>query len=183
MPFHLFLFMALFCQGDTKAAIDCSLIERCSGTKRKQKQTIKEGLLFPPHCRSECVCVPVASIVLWIDLWKLVCSPFGQIVKPSGYHRGTGPVWTQARIGGSTTLWPYFPKASRCRSFCNGFLENGMMVCVDGWCRRFHASWSTTHTWANLVLPCRTNMFESDVVYYWLMHGQENAYLNQSLTH
>ena len=47
------------------------------------------------------VCVCVASIVLWIDLWKLVCSPFGQIVKPSGYHRGTEPVWIQARDSGA----------------------------------------------------------------------------------
>ena len=134
MPFHLFLFMALFCQGDTKAAIDCSLIERCSGTKRKQKQTIKEGLLFPPHCRSECVCVPVASIVLWIDLWKLVCSPFGQIVKPSGYHRGTEPVWIQARDSGA--LQP-FDRISRKQvgvdPFCNGFLENETGWCVYEW--------------------------------------------------
>ena len=133
-----------------------------------------------------CVCVPVASIVLWIDLWKLVCSPFGQIVKPSGYHRGTEPVWIQARIGGSTTLWSYFPKASRCTSFCNGFLE----TCVGGVedsTYRLHMFmnmiYKHTHTWGgDLVLPCRTNMFGSDVVYYWLTHGQGNAYLNQSLT-
>lgn len=91
-----------------RAATDCSLIQRCSGTKRKKKIDDQKGFfaasptflivglyvsqLHPLSCE-------ILQRPIHIINQQLVCSPFGQTVKPSGYHRATEPVWIQGAIG------------------------------------------------------------------------------------
>lgn len=184
-----FLFMALFCQDDIKAVIDCSLIERCSGTKRKQKQTIKRGLLFPPHCRSELMCVCVSrlhplscgltsgnSFVPHSDkLWNLQDTTAAQNL--SGSRRESGALQPFDRISRKQVGVDPFAMVFWKRVWVVWKIPRIDCTCSWTWSTNTHTHWG-----GDLVLPCRTNMFGSDVVYYWLTHGQGNAYLNQSLT-